>query len=172
MTDNVTLIDSLQAEIRHSLEKTTKSSPADVQGQSDAYVQTEAVEAAATEKIVPFTEGVPAPVEKPAILSDDTEESIINHPALQREEELVMFKEKYIKLVEEKLLIDKELASLRENYQQYKNQSLTHLLMYLAPIFALIAYLFIHYIKQEDAKIVTITQQLQQTIQKFQVFQQ
>lgn len=90
-----------------------------------------------------------------ATIDDDTisrdvslitqELKLIHHPDVQREEELVLFKEKYTKLVEEKLLIDKELESLREDYQQYRNKSLTHLLMYLAPIFALIAYLFIHY---------------------------
>lgn len=72
----------------------------------------------------------------------DTELKLIHHPDVQREEELIIFKEKYTKLVEEKLKLDQELIQLREDYHQYRNKSIVHLLIYLAPIFALISYLF------------------------------
>lgn len=71
----------------------------------------------------------------------ETELKIIHHPDVQREEELVIFKEKYTKLVEEKLKLDQELLQLREDYHQYRNKSIVHLLIYLTPIFALISYL-------------------------------
>lgn len=70
----------------------------------------------------------------------DTELKLIHHPDVQREEELIIFKEKYTKLVEEKLKLDQELIQLREDYHQYRNKSIVHLLIYLAPIFALISY--------------------------------
>lgn len=75
----------------------------------------------------------------------DKELHIIHHPDLQREEELVTFKEKYSKLVEEKLEVDKELVKLRAEYQQFKNKSVVHLLLYLAPFIALISYLIFYY---------------------------
>lgn len=77
----------------------------------------------------------------------ETELKIIHHPDVQREEELVAFKEKYSKLVEEKLEVDKELIKLREDYRQFKNKSLVHLLLYLAPFIALISYLIFYYTK-------------------------
>lgn len=77
----------------------------------------------------------------------DSELKLIHHPDVQREEELIIFKEKYTILVEEKLKLDQELLKLREDYQQYRNKSIIHLLIYLAPVFALISYLFMYFTK-------------------------
>lgn len=71
----------------------------------------------------------------------DTELKLMHHPDVEREEELIIFKEKYTKLVEEKLKLDQELLQLRDDYHQYRTKSFVHLLMYLAPILALFSYL-------------------------------
>uniref|UniRef100_A0A336LQL4 MICOS complex subunit n=1 Tax=Culicoides sonorensis TaxID=179676 RepID=A0A336LQL4_CULSO len=76
----------------------------------------------------------------------DNELKIIHHPDVQREEEMVIFKEKYTKLVEEKLKLDQELIKLREDYHQYRNKSIIQLLFILAPIFALFSYIFSYFI--------------------------
>lgn len=167
LTNNKMKIESLQGELKECKEAVVPAVPS-IPAKADAVIQTEqqleekaiikkqetspinessvVLKESSKEKVPSEGSGVE---EVPALdtTTVDSELEIIHHPDVEREEELVLFKEKYTKLVEEKLLIDKELASLREDYQQYRNKSLTHLLMYLAPFFALIAYLFIHYSK-------------------------
>lgn len=149
LSNNKTKIESLQEELTVKKHESIVAS-----SRNDAVVQTEEEQAEVTTTTTVTTlSDVPSGVEEiHETLCDDgsvinEELSLIHHPDVEREEELVLFKEKYTKLVEEKLSIDKELANLRDDYQQYRNKSLTQLLMYLAPFLALIAYLFIHLCK-------------------------
>jgi uncharacterized coiled-coil protein SlyX len=71
---------------------------------------------------------------------------IINHPAMEQEEELILYKEKYSNLSTEKSRLEEQLQKLRLDYDNYKNKSLANLVLYLSPIFAIISYLLFYYL--------------------------
>lgn len=146
LTKSKTKISSLQ----NDLEEKRKAIVSKKVETSDANLQTEqsADEGELKKATIKSMETAMYPnLSEPNSKELDTELKIIHHPDVQREEELIAFKEKYSKLVEEKLEVDKELSRLREDYQQYKNKSIIHLLLYLAPLIALVSYMFFYYIK-------------------------
>lgn len=59
------------------------------------------------------------------------------------EEELVFIKEKYAKLSEEKLLMNKELNSVREQYNAVCNRSYNNMFFYVVPLVLMVLYLLI-----------------------------
>jgi hypothetical protein len=71
---------------------------------------------------------------------------IINHPAMEQEEELILYKEKYSNLSTEKSRLEDQLQKLRLDYDNYKNKSLANLVLYLSPIIAIISYLLFYYL--------------------------
>ena len=79
------------------------------------------------------------------VLDDDSnieaEIELINHPDVEREEELIMYKEKYSTLTEENIRLNQELMRVHEDYNNFRNKSLINLMMYLAPIIVIIAYI-------------------------------
>jgi HSP90 family molecular chaperone len=76
----------------------------------------------------------------------EEELQIINHPAIEQEEELILYKEKYTNLSTEKIRLEQELQQMRQDYDTYKNKSLTNLILYLSPIIAIISYLMFSYL--------------------------
>lgn len=145
LNNNKAKLSSLQQELESSKKAAESEKPSTL----DVTIQTEVFEV--------FEERVTVKVESKSdesLPNSDTtvndvesELKLIHHPDLQREEELVAFKEKYSKLVEEKIAVDKELMKLREDYLQFRQKSFVHLLLYLAPLIALLSYLMFYFIK-------------------------
>uniref|UniRef100_A0A2M4A2D4 Putative tropomyosin n=1 Tax=Anopheles triannulatus TaxID=58253 RepID=A0A2M4A2D4_9DIPT len=74
----------------------------------------------------------------------DHELALINHPDVQREEELIVFKEKYAHLSEENVRLNQQLQRLSGEMNQFRYGSPTQLLMYVIPIVAIIGYLMLN----------------------------
>ncbi|XP_059608064.1 sarcolemmal membrane-associated protein, partial [Phlebotomus argentipes] len=100
---------------------------------SDKAAQTDELEAPVV-KVVQVT----TMMEKDAELSQEIQ--LITDPEVQREEELVLYKEKFAQLSEESIRMRQELESVRRSYDYLRNKSLITLLTYLVPFVALISY--------------------------------
>lgn len=74
----------------------------------------------------------------------DHELALINHPDVQREEELIVFKEKYAHLSEENVRLNQQLQRLSGEMNQFRYGSPFQLLMYVIPIVAIIGYLMLN----------------------------
>uniref|UniRef100_A0A182FUR9 Uncharacterized protein n=2 Tax=Anopheles albimanus TaxID=7167 RepID=A0A182FUR9_ANOAL len=74
----------------------------------------------------------------------DHELALINHPDVQREEELIVFKEKYAHLSEENVRLNQQLQRLSGEMNQFRYGSPFQLLMYVIPIIAIIGYLMLN----------------------------
>lgn len=79
------------------------------------------------------------------ILLDTTsmqqELELINHPDVQREEELIAFKEKYTHLTQENIRLNQQLQKLNDDFSQFKSKSFMNLLMYIAPFIVIVGYI-------------------------------
>ncbi|XP_055623837.1 sarcolemmal membrane-associated protein [Toxorhynchites rutilus septentrionalis] len=65
---------------------------------------------------------------------------LINHPDVQREEELIAFKEKYTHLTQENIRLNQQLQKLNEDFCQFKSKSFMNILLYIAPLFVIVGY--------------------------------
>ncbi|GAB0087736.1 sarcolemmal membrane-associated protein [Sergentomyia squamirostris] len=65
---------------------------------------------------------------------------LITDPDVQREEELICYKEKFTKLSEDKIQLQQELEQVRKDYDYLRNKSIFSLLTYLVPSVAIIIY--------------------------------
>ncbi|KFB37714.1 hypothetical protein ZHAS_00005022 [Anopheles sinensis] len=79
-----------------------------------------------------------------AALSIDLELAMINHPDVQREEELIAFKEKYTHLSEENVRLNQQLQRLSGELSQSRHWSAVQLAMYIAPIVAIFGYILLN----------------------------
>lgn len=73
--------------------------------------------------------------------SVEHELEIINHPDVQREEELIAFKEQYTHLTEENIRLNQQLQQLSNDFSRFKSKSIMNLLMYIAPVVVIIGYI-------------------------------
>lgn len=73
--------------------------------------------------------------------SIEHELELINHPDVQREEELIAFKEKYTHLTQENIRLNQQLQKLSDDFSHFKSKSVMNLLMYIAPVIVIIGYL-------------------------------
>uniref|UniRef100_A0A1Q3FGD7 Sarcolemmal membrane-associated protein n=1 Tax=Culex tarsalis TaxID=7177 RepID=A0A1Q3FGD7_CULTA len=73
--------------------------------------------------------------------SVEHELELINHPDVQREEELIAFKEKYTHLTQENIRLNQQLQKLSDDFSHFKSKSIMNLLMYIAPVIVIIGYL-------------------------------
>ncbi|XP_058456224.1 sarcolemmal membrane-associated protein [Malaya genurostris] len=73
--------------------------------------------------------------------SIEHELELINHPDVQREEELIAFKEKYTHLTQENIRLNKQLQKLNDDFSQFKSKSFMKLLMYIAPVIVIVGYI-------------------------------
>ncbi|XP_053671848.1 sarcolemmal membrane-associated protein [Anopheles nili] len=74
----------------------------------------------------------------------DYELELINHPDVQREEELVAFKEKYSHLSEENVRLNQQLQRMNHELSQSRHWSALQLMAYIAPIVAIFGYLLLN----------------------------
>uniref|UniRef100_A0A182IM95 Uncharacterized protein n=1 Tax=Anopheles atroparvus TaxID=41427 RepID=A0A182IM95_ANOAO len=77
-------------------------------------------------------------------LSIEHELAMINHPDVQREEELIAFKEKYSHLSEENVRLNQQLQRLSGELSQSRHWSAVQLAMYIAPIVAIFGYILLN----------------------------
>lgn len=80
------------------------------------------------------------------VIVDDDDVGILNDPIVQREEELITFKEKLNDATNENIQLKKDLILLQQNYDSFKAKSMMQWLMYLSPIIALIGYIILAYV--------------------------
>ncbi|KXJ70910.1 hypothetical protein RP20_CCG022079 [Aedes albopictus] len=66
---------------------------------------------------------------------------LINHPDVQREEELIAFKEKYTHLTQENIRLNQQLQKLSDDFSHFKSKSFINLLMYIAPVIVIVGYI-------------------------------
>lgn len=73
--------------------------------------------------------------------SVEHELELINHPDVQREEELIAFKEKYTHLTQENIRLNQQLQKLSDDFSHFKSKSFINLLMYIAPVIVIVGYI-------------------------------
>lgn len=73
--------------------------------------------------------------------SVEQELELINHPDIQREEELIAFKEKYTHLTQENIRLNQQLQKLSDDFSHFKSKSFINLLMYIAPVIVIVGYI-------------------------------
>lgn len=73
--------------------------------------------------------------------SVEQELELINHPDVQREEELIAFKEKYTHLTQENIRLNQQLQKLSDDFSHFKSKSFMNLLMYIAPVIVIVGYI-------------------------------
>ncbi|XP_062564077.1 sarcolemmal membrane-associated protein-like isoform X2 [Armigeres subalbatus] len=71
----------------------------------------------------------------------EQELELINHPDVQREEELIAFKEKYTHLTQENIRLNQQLQKLSDDFSHFKSKSFINLLMYIAPVVVIVGYI-------------------------------
>ncbi|XP_053684656.1 sarcolemmal membrane-associated protein [Sabethes cyaneus] len=76
-----------------------------------------------------------------SITSMQQELELINHPDVQREEELIAFKEKYTHLTQENIRLNQQLQKLNDDFSRFKSKSLIKFLMYIAPFIVIVGYI-------------------------------
>lgn len=73
--------------------------------------------------------------------SVEQELELINHPDVQREEELIAFKERYTHLTQENIRLNQQLQKLSNDFSHFKSKSFINLLMYIAPVIVIVGYI-------------------------------
>lgn len=70
----------------------------------------------------------------------ELDEKLITDPLVEVEEELVLYKEKFVTLSEENIRLQKEMEVTRKNYEEVMHRSMMKLLMYMGPVVAVLGY--------------------------------
>ncbi|XP_058828235.1 sarcolemmal membrane-associated protein isoform X2 [Topomyia yanbarensis] len=78
--------------------------------------------------------------------SIEHELELINHPDVQREEEIIAFKEKYTHLTQENIRLNQQLQKLNEDFSQFKSKTFMNLLMYIAPVIVIVGYIMFNHV--------------------------
>lgn len=73
--------------------------------------------------------------------SVEQELELINHPYIQREEELIAFKEKYTHLTQENIRLNQQLQKLSDDFSHFKSKWFINLLMCIAPVIVIVGYI-------------------------------
>lgn len=71
----------------------------------------------------------------------ELDEQMLTNPIVEAEEELVLYKEKFVGLSEENIRLQREMVETRKKYEDVMQRSMVKLMMYMGPVVAILGYL-------------------------------
>lgn len=70
----------------------------------------------------------------------ELDEKMLTNPMVEVEEELVLYKEKFVTLSEENIKLQSEMEEARRKYEDVMQRSMVKLMMYMGPVVAILGY--------------------------------
>lgn len=70
----------------------------------------------------------------------ELDEKLLTSPLVEVEEELVLYKEKFVSLSETNIRLQREMEETRKKYEDVMQRSMVKLLMYMGPVVAIVGY--------------------------------
>lgn len=70
----------------------------------------------------------------------ELDDKMLTNPLVEVEEELVLYKEKYVSLSEENIRLQREMDETRKKYEDVMQRSMMKLMMYMGPVVAILGY--------------------------------